>query len=158
MTSTLVLPVPSLQPLCRIECEVDGLVSLGAAPGGERRYVALLGGTVRGPTLNGQVVAGGVDWQWQRDDGVLEIDAHYVLQADDGGRIEVRSTGLRHGPAEVMARLAAGEPVAPHEYFFRTCVRFTTGAPAWQHLNRSIAIAVGARQARRVILDLHRLG
>ena len=27
--------------------------------------------------------------------------------------IEVRSDGLRHGPAEVMARLARGEPAPP---------------------------------------------
>lgn len=158
MADPLALPRPSLQPLCRIECELGELVSLGSAPGGERRYVTLLGGSVRGETLNGEVVSGGVDWQWQRGDGALEIDAHYVLRANDGGLIEVRSAGLRHGPPAVMARLAAGQDVPPHDYFFRTCVRFTTGAPAWQWLNRTIAIAVGARQARRVILELHQLG
>lgn len=158
MSAAPLLPVPSLQPMCRIECEVGELASLGVAPGGERRYVPLLGGRVRGEGIDGEIVAGGVDWQWQHADGALEIDAHYVLRMADGARVEVRSTGLRHGPAGTMARLAAGEAVDPHDYFFRTCVRFTTGAPAWQHLNRTIAIAVGGRQARRVILDLYRLG
>ena len=50
------------------------------------------------PTVKGHVIEGGVDWQWRRDDGVLEISAHYVIRADDGGLIEVRSEGLRHGP------------------------------------------------------------
>jgi hypothetical protein len=56
-----------------------------------------------------------------------------------------------------MARLAAGEAVAPGEYFFRTVMRFQTGHPAWLHLNKVIAIAVGQREARRVILDVYRL-
>ena len=38
-------------------------------------------------------------------------------------------------------------------YFFRTLMRFTTGAPAWQHLNKVMAIAVGQREARTVLLD-----
>jgi hypothetical protein len=36
-------------------------------------------------------------------------------------------------------------------------VRFTTGAPAWAHLNKVMAIAVGQRQAREVLLDLYRM-
>jgi Protein of unknown function (DUF3237) len=80
-----------------------------------------------------------------------------VIRADDGALIEVQSDGLRHGPAEVMARLGRGEAVAPDEYFFRTLVRFTTGAPQWLHLNRVMAIAVGQREARAVLLDLYRL-
>jgi hypothetical protein len=36
-------------------------------------------------------------------------------------------------------------------------VRFTTGAPAWLHLNRVMALAVGRREARRVILDFYRI-
>jgi Protein of unknown function (DUF3237) len=149
---------PDLRPLCRITCEVGALVSLGEAPGGERRYVPLGGGTVVGPDLNGSVVEGGIDWQWRRADDVLEIGAHYVLRAEDGGLIEVKSEGLRHGRPEVMAALARGEAVPASAYFFRTFVRFTTGAPAWSHLNRTMAIAVGQREAQRVVLDLFSLG
>jgi hypothetical protein len=148
---------PVLLPMTRIECDVEPLVSLGDSPMGERRYVPLGGGTVRGPELNGRVVAGGVDWQVARRDGVLEIAAHYVIETEDGARVEVQSSGLRHGPAEVMARLAAGQPVDASEYFFRTLVRFTTGHPNWAHLNKVMAIARGQRQARRVLLDLYRL-
>jgi len=36
-------------------------------------------------------------------------------------------------------------------------VRFTTGAPQWQHLNKLIAIAVGQREASVVKLDFYRL-
>ena len=148
---------PALLPMTQIRCEVDALVSLGAAPAGERRYVPLGSGTARGPELNGELVAGGVDWQLARSDGVLEIAAHYVIRTEDGALVEVRSEGLRHGPAEVMQRLARGEAVPREAYFFRTLMRFTTGAPSWAHLNKVMAVAVGQREARAVLLDVYRL-
>ncbi len=151
-------PPPALVPLTQIRCEVGALVSLGSAPAGERRYVPLGGGTARGPELNGTLVEGGIDWQVARSDGVLEIAAHYVIRTDDGALVEVKSDGLRHGPAEVMQQLARGEAVPRDAYFFRTLIRFTTGAPAWAHLNKVMAIAVGQREARTVLLDVYRLG
>ncbi len=150
-------PAPALLPMTQIRCEVDALVTLGAAPLGERRYVPLGGGTVRGPELNGTLVEGGIDWQIARADGVLEIAAHYVIRAEDGALIEVKSDGLRHGAPEVMARLARGETLPRDAYFFRTLMRFTTGAAAWTHLNKVMAIAVGQREARAVLLDVYRL-
>lgn len=150
-------PPPALQPLTHIECEVGPVVSLGPAPLGVRRYVPLLGGTVSGPMLSGRVLEGGVDWQIQQASGALEIDAHYVIEATDGALIEVRSQGVRHGPREVMERLAAGEDVPAEAYYFRTFVRFTTGAERWSHLNGLLAVARGHRQARCVLLDLYAL-
>jgi hypothetical protein len=156
VTTSLPAP-PALMPLTQVRCEVGALVSLGAAPYGERRYVPLRGGTVAGPELNGTIVEGGVDWQINRADGVLDIAAHYVIRADDGALIEVQSDGLRHGPPEVMARLARGENVARDDYFFRTLMRFQTGAPQWRHLNKVMALAVGQREAMLVILDVYRI-
>jgi hypothetical protein len=150
-------PPPALLPFTQVLCQVGALVSLGPGPHGERRYVPLGGGTVRGPELNGSLVEGGVDWQVNRSDGALDIAAHYVIRADDGALIEVRSEGLRHGPAAVMARLARGEPVGRDEYYFRTLVRFTTGAPQWLHLNKMLALAVGQREASVVTLDFYRV-
>ena len=150
-------PPPALLPMTHIDCEVKALVTLGPGPYGERRYIPLGGGTVRGPELNGTLVEGGVDWQVARADGALEIAAHYVIRTDDGALVEVQSQGLRHGTPEIMARLAAGEPLPRDAYFFRTLVRFTTGAPAWAHLNKVMALAVGQREARAVLLDLYRI-
>jgi Protein of unknown function (DUF3237) len=143
--------------LCTLEVDVGDITSLGGGPYGERRFVPLLGGRVEGPGINGVIVPGGADWQVARADGVLDIDAHYSLLLDDGARVEVRSVGMRHGPAEVLARLGRGEDVDPAEYFFRTVVRFQTGSSRVAHLNRTIAIAVGARRQSLVRLTLHRL-
>lgn len=153
------LQTPSLVFMTRVVCEVGSLVSLGGpAKHGERRYVPLGGGTVTGPELNGSLVEGGVDWQVQRADGVTDISAHYVIRSEpDGALIEVQSEGMRHGPAEVMARLARGETVGSGEYFFRTLMRFTTGHPAWMHLNKVMALAAGQRERQRVLLDVWRV-
>jgi hypothetical protein len=150
-------PPPALLPMTHIDCQVGTLVTLGPGPYGERRYIPLGGGTVRGPEVNGTLVEGGVDWQVNRADGVLDIAAHYVIRAGDGGLIEVQSDGMRHGPPEVMARLARGDAVARDEYFFRTLMRFQTGAPQWLHLNKVMALAAGQRQAKLVVLDVYRI-
>lgn len=72
--------------------------------------------------------------------------------------VEVHSDGLRHDPAELMASLARGEPVPAQACYFRTALRFCTGAPAWAHLNKLLGLAVGQRQATRVVLDFYRVG
>ncbi len=158
MSHTPLPPPPALIPFTQVHCQVGALVSLGMGPHGERRYVPLGGGTVRGPGLNGTLVEGGVDWQVNRHDGALDIAAHYVIRADDGALIEVRSDGVRHGPPEVMAALARGEALPRDAYYFRTVVRLTTGAPQWAHLNRLLFIAVGQREAGVVKLDFYQLG
>lgn len=149
---------PPLDFLAQVRCEVGALVTLGSGPYGERRCVPLLGGSVSGPGLNGEILPGGADWQVLRADGVLDIQAHYIVRTGDGGLVEVDSRGLRHGPPEVMQRLARGEAVAPGDYFFRTLMRFQTGHPAWLHLNGTMALARGERQAAVVVLDVFRIG
>jgi hypothetical protein len=149
---------PTLEFIAQVRCEVGDLVNLGAGPYGERRCVPLLGGSVSGPGLNGEILPGGADWQILRADGVLDIQARYIVRTSDGALVEVDSRGLRHGPPAVMQRLARGDPVAPQEYYFRTLMRFQTGHPAWQHLNATMALARGERQARLVVLDVFRVG
>mgnify|MGYP000856100576 FL=1 len=149
--------VPLLTLFTQIRCEVGPVQSLGPAPLGERRFVELLGGSAHGPGLSGEIVPGGVDWQIARDDHALEIDAHYVIRTAGGALVEVRSQGLRHGSPEVLARLGRGEPVGRHEYFFRTVMRFTTGHPGWEHLNRVMALAIGHREPRQVVLDVYQV-
>ena len=148
---------PALLPMTTLRIGVAPLVSLGTGPCGERRFVPLGGGSAEGPELSGRIVEGGIDWQTLRPDGVLDIAAHYVIRTEDAALVEVTSLGLRHGPAEVMARLARGEAVPREAYFFRTVMRFQTGAPAWLHLNRVLALAVGERAASEVRLEVYRI-
>ncbi|AXK82093.1 DUF3237 domain-containing protein [Pseudolabrys taiwanensis] len=143
------------QPIFTIRCELEGIMSLGQTPLGERRIINILGGPVTGPKLNGRVLPGGADWQIIRADGAADIQARYTIETDAGARILVSSEGLRHGPPEVMARLARGENVDPTLYYFRTVMRFETAEPAVDWMNRILAIAHGQREARAVKLDVY---
>lgn len=143
-----------LLPLMVVEVELMPIVSAGDTPSGEIRVVPFVSGTFEGPGLRGRLLPGGTDWQRVRTDGVLEISAHYLLETDQGERIEVISQGLRHAKPEVMARLAAGEQVPRDEYYFRTAIRLTTAAPRLQRLNQILAIAVGERTKSAVRLEL----
>ena len=148
---------PKLDWLMNLAVEVGELTSLGEGPLGERRVVPILGGTFEGPDLRGEVLAGGADWQILRRDGVLDLDARYALKDARGGIIRVTSQGSRHGPTEVLAALARGEEVAPEKYFFRTVMRFETGAPGLEWLNKTLALATAERKARRVLLHAFRV-
>ena len=143
--------------LCAIKADLGELKSMGQAPLGERRVVDILGGTFEGPLMRGVVLGGGADWQIARSDGVLELDARYALREERGGLVQVISQGMRHGPPEVMARLARGEHVDPADYFFRTVMRFETGAAELAWLNKVIAVASAERKARRAELTAWRL-
>ena len=101
------------QPIFQIHAELASITSLGRTPYGERRIIDILGGTVRGARLNGRVLPGGADWQIVRTDGAADIQARYTIETDAGARILVSSEGLRHGPPEVLEKLARGDTVDP---------------------------------------------
>jgi Protein of unknown function (DUF3237) len=147
--------VLSPEPIFHIHAELADILGLGQTPYGERRIINIVGGHVDGPRLTGRILPGGADWQIIRQDGVAHLDARYTIETTDGGRILVVSEGMRHGPPDVIARLARGEPVDPGLYYFRTCLRFETAHPPAAWLNRILAIGRGTREARAVHLDVH---
>jgi hypothetical protein len=146
---------PSLQLLYTSRVEVETPLEVGKSPYGERRIINIKGGAFSGPKLSGRVLPGGADWQIIRYDGITEVEARYALETDDGALIYVSNWGLRHGPKEVMERLAAGEKVDASEYYFRTTPIFETGAPDYQWLNGLVAIAAGQRLASEVIITVY---
>jgi len=148
---------PRFEYLMNLSVDVGNVVSMGPGPIGERRVVGILGGTFEGSGLRGEVLPGGADWQIARSDGVLDLDARYALKEQAGGVVRVLSQGYRHGPAEVLEALGRGEDVDPAKYFFRTIMRFETGAPYLEWLNRTIAVATAKREAQRVLLSAYRL-
>jgi uncharacterized protein DUF3237 len=143
--------------LMSLAVDVGELTSMGEGPLGERRVVGILGGNFEGPECRGEVLPGGADWQIARRDGVLDLDARYALKEQHGGLVRVTSQGYRHGSSEVLAALARGEEVDPARYFFRTILRFETGAPYLSWLNKTIAVASAERKAWQVLLSAYRL-
>ena len=130
--------------------------SIGAVPHGTRRTAPLTGGEFEGPRLRGVVLTGGSgDWLLLRGDGVLELDLRATLRTDDGALISMKSFGLRHGPPDVMAAMARGEPVDPATYYFRTTPRFETAHPAYAFLNHLVTVASGDRRPEGPIYTIH---
>lgn len=128
-----------------LKLAVSGMQEVGATPAGQRRVGLVAGGTFEGERLRGIVLPGGADWIMVRADGVTTLDVRIVLQTDDGASIGMTYRGLRHGPADVMAKVAKGEPVDPSSYYFRTSVAFETGSDRYAWLNGVIAVGTGSR-------------
>ena len=138
-----------MKPQLELVFELNGVlgptVVVGETPHGVRRMVPISGGTFEGANLRGRMMPGGADWQIVRSDGVAELHALYLLETDDGVRIQVENHGLRHGPEAVMRRLTAGEPVDPSEYYFRATPRFSAPVGKYDWLNRSLFLCTGTR-------------
>ena len=150
------LPDPRLTQVYRLEATLAQPLDLGAIAQGHRRIVALTGGTFTGPELNGKLLPGAsADWQIVLADGTTLGDVRYTLQTDAGALIYVQSRGVRHDPAEVLARLGRGEDVDAGEYTFRSATRIETAAPEFDWLNKGVFISVGGRQPGGVIYETY---
>ena len=143
-----------LTPLLQLDITLAEPQELGDAPLGRRRIINITGGSFRGERLSGKVLPGGADWQVIRGDGVADLDARYTLETSDGALIYVRNHGYRHGPAEVLKKLAAGEDVDPSLYYMRTTPLFETGDARYAWLNRLICVGTGARKKSSVHLEV----
>lgn len=141
--------------LFRATIQVGPARVMGPASHGELRVVPILSGSFEGPKLRGTILGGGADWQRVHADGVTEVEAHYGLETDDGVLIRIVNKGFRHGPPEVMARLAAGEPVDPALYYFRAAPVFGAPAGRYEWLNRKLFVSTGMRKPDAVILDVY---
>lgn len=124
------------RPLMTLRLTTAPLQEVGATPHGARSVYPITGGEFDGPRLRGKVLPGGGDWVALRSDGVLELDVRITLETDDGARIYMTFTGVRHG--------AAADPAGE---YFRTLPRFETAAPKYTFLNQILAVGVGEARA-----------
>jgi Protein of unknown function (DUF3237) len=117
------------------------------------------GGTFTGPEIRGTLLPGAsADWQLILPDGTALGDIRYTLQTDNGDLLYVQSRGVRHGSAEVLARLGRGEDVDASEYTFRTSTQIETASPSLDWLNKGVFIGVAARHSAGVIYETYLVG
>ena len=123
---------------CRLEHVFDVEVLFGAhrtifgplPGGGSQGYTPAIGGTITGPRLNGKVVPNsGADYALVRDDGTIELQAHYLLEVDDGTLIYIQNRGylVRAAPGATQPsyfRLTPyfRAPQGPHDWLTRTVI------------------------------------
>jgi len=123
---------------------------------GDRRVASVLGGTLQGPGLKGKILPG-ADYQIIRPDGFTELDAHYVVQMENGDLIYINNRGMRHGPPEVLRKLNAGEAVDQSQIYFRTVISVETAAPSLQWMSRTIFVCVGERLPNQALIHVYRV-
>lgn len=157
--SGFALPAPRLTPVYRLDATLGEPADLGDTDHGHRRIVPLTAGTFAGRDLSGKLLPGAsADWQTVLGDGTALGDVRYTLQTEGGDLLYVQSRGVRHGSAEVLARLARGEDVDASEYTFRTSTQIETAAAELDWLNKGVFVSVGGRRPGGVVYETYLVG
>jgi len=112
-------------------------VIFGPVSGGARQgYVSFKDGIVKGPKLNGRLMEySGADFAVVRADGVVESDAHYMIEADDGAPIYIHNRGYIYNT----------QPDAPGPAYFRCTPYFRAPVGTHDWLNRTVIVGGGER-------------
>lgn len=140
-----------------ITVHIGGVTSAGDTGHGVRRIIPITGGEVRGENISGKVCAFGADFQIIRPNELIELEAKYAFETDDGAVVYVENRGIRFGPVELLRRLKRGEPVDPGLIYFRTTPKFETGSEKYRWLMEHLFVASAARHADRVVIDVHQV-
>ena len=138
---------PTLEHAFTISIELAGLQWVKPSAMGEMRAaVYAASGTIEGPRLNGIVIPmSGGDFPLVRPNGVIDFDARYLLQADDGAVIYLQNRGYRWARSpEAAERMARNEAADPSEYYMRVVPKFD--APAGPHEWMSQHVFVGVAE------------
>jgi hypothetical protein len=140
-----------------ITARIGDVTSAGDIGHGMRRIIPIIGGEVQGEGMNGKVCPFGADFQIIRPDELIELEAKYALEMDDGAVIYVENVGIRFGPKDLLEKLKRGEPVDPTLIYFRTRPRFETGSAKYRWLMQYLFVGSAARHADRVVIDVHQV-
>jgi hypothetical protein len=149
-------PVIQTKYVFTITARIGEVTIAGDIGHGVRRIIPIIGGEVHGD-VNGKVCAFGADFQIIRPNELIELEAKYAFETDDGATVYVENKGIRFGPVELLQKLKRGEPVDPALIYFRTVPKFETGHAHYRWLMENLFVASAARHADRVIIDVHQV-
>jgi hypothetical protein len=138
---------PKLEFAFTIRLDFGDRLRIGPKPwGGLVGFVSVAGGTVSGPRFNGRVVPfSGGDYANIRNDGVVDLNAHYLLEADDGTLIYMRNTGYIHTTAPLIGAEGAMTPPVQNQYF-RVTPKFETPVGPHEWLGKTVIVGMGERK------------
>lgn len=140
-----------------ITAKIADVTTAGDIGSGVRRIIPIIGGEVKGEGISGKVLPFGADFQIIRPNELIELEAKYAFEIDDGAVVYVENKGMRFGPVELLQKLKRGEPVDPKLIYFRTVPRFETGHEKYRWLMEHIFVGSAARHADRVVIDVHQV-
>jgi hypothetical protein len=153
----MMTPVLETKYVFTITARIGDVTIAGETGHGVRRIIPILGGEVRGECVNGKVCAFGADFQIIRPNELIDLEAKYAFETDDGATVYVVNKGIRFGPVELLQKLKRNEPVDPRLIYFRTVPRFETGHANYRWLMENLFVGSAARHADRVVIDVHQV-
>lgn len=115
--------------------------------GATRAAIYAAEGTIEGPGVKGRVIPmSGGDWPLLRPDGVIDFDARYLLEMEDGTVIYLQNRGYRwaHSP-EIAEKMSRNEPAGPDEYYMRVSAKFDVPEGPWDWMARHIVVGVAEK-------------
>jgi len=151
--------LPALEFVFSVHIRLLPATYLGPSPwGSERAAVYLAEGRFEGPDIRGRVVPGsGGDWALIRPDGVLDFDARYLLETDDGVTIYLQNRGYRWASKEVMDKLRRREQVDASEYYMRVTPRFEVQSGKYDWLSKYVFIGVAEKIPEGNIISYYKV-
>ncbi len=115
--------------------------------GATRGAIYAAEGTVDGPDVKGIVVPmSGGDWPLVRPDSVIDFDARYVLELDDGTIIYMQNRGYRWAANEdIAARMSRNEPVDSSQYYMRVSPKFDVPEGKYDWMAKHVFVGVAEK-------------
>jgi hypothetical protein len=147
---------PRLEFVFELKVAVAEPVRVGRTASEDLNVTPITGGTIDGPRLTGRVLPVGADW-WVTRGATTQLDARYLIEADDGAAIDVVNRGYWHAGEEVERRLHAGNHVGEEELYYRTAFVFQTGAAPHRWLTEAQFVGYARPEPGRVCIRVFRL-
>jgi len=135
------MSTPTLTFVFEIRADVTPVQHVGRGPDEVLEIYPIVGGTVSGPRLNGTVTGIGADWAVTRGT-VTDVEARYLLRADDGTLIDVINRGVYRDDGA---------------YFFTTPM-FRTDAPAHRWLAETVFVGTARDEGGTIVITVYAVG
>ncbi len=112
-----------------------------------RAAVYAVDGYLEGPGISGKVIPmSGGDFPLVRADGVIDFDARYMFELDDGTVVYLQSRGYRWARTpEIAEAMSRNEPAEPDDYYMRVSPKFDVPAGKWEWLSKHIFVGVAEK-------------
>jgi hypothetical protein len=141
-------PAPRLRFEFRASMLLSPPLEFGFIEGVRKRIVPIVGGTLLGPRIRGEILNVGGDWEFVLSDGVAFMNMPYVLRTSDQTLISVAHTGIRRSPRPIPE-----EPGASTSYYCRVTPRFDAPNGPYQWLRENFFVGVATRRDDSADID-----
>jgi len=98
-------------------------------------YNVRSGGWIKGPKINGTIVAPSGDWLRVLPSGVSRLDVRVTIKTDDGALIYMTYNGIIKDTKESEARSDKGEVLTSKDHYFIIAPTLETSAKKYEWLN-----------------------